>query len=148
MFNGGFEQLPLGAGFDWITQPSSYFSVDFADSSAFEGIHCLRIDFPIGQNDEFEPVFQILPVAANQAYTLAAYVRSSDITSNSGPRLRVTDPDCPSCLDACTDATVGTTPAHGRTEVLCWPTNSGGAGFRLAPTQPNFPHGHFRELLA
>ncbi len=112
MFNGGFEQPPLGAGFDWRSQPSSYVSVDFADASPYEGAHCLRVDFPVGQNDEFEPVYQILPVVPNQAYTLAAYVRSRDITSDSGPRLRVTDPDCPSCLDASTDTTVGSTPWH------------------------------------
>ena len=112
VFNGGFEQPPLDAGFDWRSPASSYVSVDFADASPYEGAHCLRVDFPVGQNDEFEPVYQIVPVVPNQAYTLAAYVRSRDITSDSGPRLRVTDPDCPSCLDAWTDTTVGSTPWH------------------------------------
>jgi hypothetical protein len=112
VFNGGFERPPLDAGFDWRSQPSSYVSVDFADASPHEGAHCLRVDFPVGQNDEFEPVYQILPVAPNQAYTLAAYARSRDITSDSGPRLRVTDPACPSCLIASTATTVGTTPWH------------------------------------
>jgi hypothetical protein len=112
VFNGGFEQPPLGAGFDWRSQPSPYVSVDFADASPYEGTYCLRVDFPVSENDEFEPVYQILPVAPNQAYTLAAYVRSGDITSDSGPRLRVMDPSCPSCLDASTATTVGTTPWH------------------------------------
>jgi tetratricopeptide (TPR) repeat protein len=112
VFNGGFEQPPLSAGFDWRSQASSYVSVDFADVSPYEGTHCLRVDFPVSQNDEFEPVYQILPVAPNHSYTLAAYVRSRDITSDSGPRLRVRDPVCPSCLDASTDTTVGTTPWH------------------------------------
>jgi len=112
VFNGGFEQSPLGAGFDWRAQPSPYVSVDFADASPFAGAHCLRVDFPVGQNDEFEPVYQILPVEPDQAYTLAAYVRSRDITSDSGPRLRVTDPGCPNCLDAWTEPTVGSTSWH------------------------------------
>jgi Tfp pilus assembly protein PilF len=112
LFNGGFEQPPLGAGFDWRSSPSSYVAVDFADASPYAGAHCLRVDFPVGQNDEFEPAYQILPVVPNQAYMLAAYVRSSDITSDSGPCLRVTDPACPRCLDASTDTTVGSTPWH------------------------------------
>ncbi|MFZ0963039.1 MAG: tetratricopeptide repeat protein [Terriglobia bacterium] len=112
IFDGGFEQLPLGAGFDWRSQPSPYVSLDFADASPFAGAHCLRVDFPIGQNDEFEPVFQIVPVVPNRPYSLAADVRSSDIMSDSGPRLRVIDPDRPACLDASTDATVGSTPWH------------------------------------
>jgi hypothetical protein len=112
MFNGDFEQPPLGAGFDWRSQPSPYVSVDFADATPFAGAHCLRLDFPVGQNDVFEPVYQIVPVVPNQTYSLAAYARSVDITSDSGPRLRVTDPDCPTCLDAFTDPTVGSTAWH------------------------------------
>jgi hypothetical protein len=112
VFNGGFEQLPLGAGFDWRSPPSRFASVDFADRSPYQGKRCLRVDFPVGQNDSFEPVYQILPVIPKAAYTLAAYVRSRDITSDSGPRLRVTDADCASCLDASTEAAVGTTPWH------------------------------------
>jgi hypothetical protein len=112
VFNASFEQPPLDAGFDWRSQPSPYFSVDFADASPYEGARCLRVDFPVSQNDEFEPAYQILPVAPNQTYTLSAYVRSREITSDSGPRLRVTDPGCPSCLNAWTDTTVGSTSWH------------------------------------
>jgi hypothetical protein len=115
LFNGGFEQPPLDAGFDWRSPPASYVSVDFADASPYAGAHCLRVDFLVGQNDEFEPVYQILPVVRDQAYTLTAYVRSRDITSDSGPRLRVIDPDCPGCLDASTNTTVGSTPWHNVT---------------------------------
>jgi hypothetical protein len=112
VFNGSFEYLPLGVGFDWTAVPSPIVSLDFADASTSEGSHCLRVDFPVGQNEETEPVYQIVPVMANQAYTLKAHVRSSDITSNSGPRLRVTDPACTSCLSVCTEACVGSTPWH------------------------------------
>ena len=111
-FNGSFEQPPLGAGFDWRLQPSPYASVDFADASPYAGAQCLRVDFPVGQNDDFEPVYQIVPAAPNQSYSLSAYVRSSEITSDSGPRLRVIDEDCPACLNAETDSTVGSTPWH------------------------------------
>jgi tetratricopeptide (TPR) repeat protein len=112
VFNGGFEQAPLEAGFDWRSMPSSYVYLDFSDSSAYHGARCLRLDFPVGQNDEFEPVYQIMPVVSGRSYTLAAYVRTSDITSDSGPRLRVVDAECPTCLDVSTASTVGTTPWH------------------------------------
>ena len=112
VFNGGFEQLPLEAGFDWRSQPSEIASVDFADAASYEGARCLRIDFPVGRNDEFEPVSEILPLGSGKTYRIAAYVRSRDITSDSGPRLRVVDADCPRCLDVATDAAVGTTGWH------------------------------------
>jgi tetratricopeptide (TPR) repeat protein len=110
VFNGGFEQPPLGAGFDWRSEPSTYAAVDFADPSPYAGARCLRVDFPVPQNDDFEPVYQVLPVLPNQAYVLSAYVRSRDITSDSGPRLRVTDPACRGCLEAETEAALGSTP--------------------------------------
>jgi hypothetical protein len=112
VFNGGFEQPPLEAGFDWRSAPSPYVSVDFADPSAYKGAHCLRVDFPVSQNDEFELVYQILPVDPGQTYVLAAYVRSRDITSDSGPRLRVVDADCSECLNVSTESTTGTTAWH------------------------------------
>ncbi len=112
VYNEGFEQPPLDTGFDWRSRPTAYVSVDFADASPYAGAHCLRVDFPVGRNDDFEPVYQIVAVVPNQAYTLTAYVRSQDITSDSGPRLRVTDPDCSNCLDASADATVGTSSWH------------------------------------
>jgi hypothetical protein len=112
VFNGGFEQPPLGAGFDWRSEPSTYALVDFADPSPYAGARCLRVDFPVPQNDDFEPVYQVLPVLPNQAYVLSAYVRSRDITSDSGPRLRVTDPSCRGCLEAETEAALGNAPWH------------------------------------
>lgn len=112
VFNGGFENQPLNGGFDWNLQFSAYDSVDFADSSGWEGKRCAHVEFPVGQNIDFEPVYQIVTVTPKQAYELSALVRSSDITSDSGPRLRVTDPVCPICLNASTTTTVGTTPWH------------------------------------
>lgn len=112
VFNGGFEQVPLGAGFDWRSQPSPYVSLDFADPSAYEGAHCLRVDFPVSQNVELEPVYQTIPVAPGGAYSLAAYLRTRDITSECGPQLRVVDPYCSACLSVSTESTSGSTAWH------------------------------------
>jgi len=112
VFNGGFEESPLGAGFDWRSQPLSYVSVDFDDHSAYDGARCLRVDFLVSQNDEFEPVYQILPVVPGLTYTLAAYVRTTTITSDSGPRLRIVEPGCSACQTVSTESTTGTTAWH------------------------------------
>src|SRR2546427_634312 len=91
VFNGDFEQLPLNAGFDWRTGPLPYLAVDFAAPGAYHGAHCLRVDFTVGRNNEYEPVYQVVPALPNQTYMLKAYVRSPGITSPSGPCLRVSD---------------------------------------------------------
>lgn len=112
VFNGSFEQAPLNLGLDWRIRKESYTWIEIDHSEAYEGHNCLQLDFTVSRNGEYEPVIQYVPVAPNHAYLLAAYVRSESLSSDSGPRLRVVDPACPSCLDVSTPGTVGTTPWH------------------------------------
>jgi len=112
VFNGGFEGVPLNAGFDWRTGSTNYLALDSAAPGAYDGAHCLRVDFTVGSNNEYEPVYQIVPVHSNRTYSLKAYVRSQDITSTSGPVLRVSDAQQRGFEDAISETTVGTTEWH------------------------------------
>jgi len=112
IFNGDFEQAPLKAGFDWRTGPATYLAVDFSAPGAYHGAHCLRVDFAVSRNDEFEPLYQIVPVLSRHDYTLEAVVRSQDITSDTGPCLRVSDAQPGGFPDAVSETTVGTTAWH------------------------------------
>ena len=112
VFNGGFERLPLNAGFDWRTGSTNYLALDFAAPGAYHGAHCLRVDFTVGSNNEYELVHQMVPVHSNRTYSLKAYVRSQDITSTSGPVLRVSDTQQRGFEDAISETTVGTTEWH------------------------------------
>jgi hypothetical protein len=77
VFNGGFEQFPSNAGSDWRWPDQlSYLAVDFSSPGGYRGLHSLRIDFTVSRNDEYEPVYQIVPVLPEHAYRLEAYVRS------------------------------------------------------------------------
>ncbi len=55
IFNGDFEQSPLKAGFDWRASPQTFLAVDFSAPGAYHGAHCLRVDFTVSRNDEYEP---------------------------------------------------------------------------------------------
>jgi hypothetical protein len=112
VFNGDFEQPPLDAGFDWRAGPTTYLAVDFSAPGAYHGACCLRVDFLVSRNDEYEPLYQIVPVLPHHAYTLEAFVRSEDITSDTGPCLRVSDTQSGGFPDAISETTVGTTPWH------------------------------------
>ena len=112
VYNGRFAHTPLGAGFGWQARNVPYVETDFHDPSAFRGSRCLRVDYAAGRNLESEPVYELVPVVPGRAYRLSAEVRSDGITSASGPRLRVTDPDCAACLNVATIGTVGTTAWH------------------------------------
>ncbi len=112
VFNGDFEQSPLKAGFDWRARYANFLALDFSAPGAYHGAHCLRVEFTVSSNDEYEPAYQIVPVLPQHAYTLEAYVRSQDITSDTGPCLRVRDTQPEGFPDAISETTVGTTPWH------------------------------------
>jgi tetratricopeptide (TPR) repeat protein len=112
IFNGGFEQAPLNAGFDWHLQSGPYATVGVARDQAYQGALSLRVDFTVPGNQGYEPAYQSVPVVSGQSYVLTAYVRTSEITSDSGPRLRVVDPDCPACLTVSTESATGTSSWH------------------------------------
>ena len=108
VYNGGFEQPALREGFDWHLQPQTYLSVDTADREAHSGGRALRLDFTVPDNSEYEPAYQFVPVVPGQTYMLSAWTRAEHIASDSGPRLRVEDPQCPACLSIASEGTVGT----------------------------------------
>jgi len=112
IFNGDFEQPPLNAGFDWRLSATSYVSLDLADPRAYQGKRCLRLDFTVPRNEEYEPLHQIVVVRPQHRYRLTAFVRSENIASDSGPRLRVSDLAAGQRLEATTGGTVGTTGWH------------------------------------
>jgi len=112
VFNGGFERWPLNTGFDWRYREESHLSIDFSNFRAYAGARCLALDYVLAANEEDEPVYQIVAVIPGERYRLTAYVRSEDITSDSGPRLRVVSLECPNCLNASSPAVVGTTDWH------------------------------------
>lgn len=113
IFNGDFEQDPLNAGFDWRkSDQTTFLAIDFAATGAYHGVRCLGVNFTVNRNEAYEPAYQIVPVLPNHAYKLEAYVRSEEVTSDTGPYLRVTDPQHLSFADALSETTVGTTPWH------------------------------------
>ncbi len=90
VFNGDFEHKPLNSGFDWRLVPASGIMIS-RESGRPHGTSALRIDFTPPANGTFEPVYEYVPVEPEQTYLLSAWAKSEGITSDSGPRLRVTD---------------------------------------------------------
>lgn len=112
VYNSGFEEPLLKMGFDWRVREEPYTRVGLDGVGAYAGKRSARVAFTVSRNEDAQPLFEIVPVSPSHSYQLQAFVRSEDISSDCGPRLRVTDPDCPRCLDVSTDGTVGTTDWH------------------------------------
>ncbi len=109
VFNGDFEQSPLDLGFDWRVTKAPFVSTDLQAAPAYQGAKSLGVDFTVSNNDEYEIVYQIVPVETCRTFSLEAFARSEGITSDSGPGLRVTDAEVPERLIASTPALIGTT---------------------------------------
>jgi hypothetical protein len=112
LYDGSFEEPPLNTGFDWRTSDSPDLDFDFSDPSAYKGTKCLRVKFVVGRNANYELVNQVVLIKPNTRYLLTAYVRSDNLTSESGPRLRVIEMGCESCTSRTSDPTVGFTEWH------------------------------------
>jgi tetratricopeptide (TPR) repeat protein len=112
VYNGNFSNAPLNAGFDWHAAALSGVELTFGDPDGPRGQPCLRVDFWLAQNLEAELVYQLVPVVGNRRYHLSAWTKSEELTSSSGVRLRVLDPEHSGCAKAETPATTATTGWH------------------------------------
>ncbi len=109
VFNGNFNSVPSNMGLDWRYQPQKFISLDFTEVGPQDVGHSLRVDFS-STNADLDVISEIVPVVPETTYLLSASVRSQNIASDSGPRLRVQDLRCASCLDVATEGSVGTSP--------------------------------------
>ena len=107
IFNPGFEQEPTGSAFDWQIQSSGEFNTSRDDSNPHEGKFALRIQFQGSGNVSYQNVIQKTCITPGN-YALRAWIRTTGITTNEGPRIQVADPDSPSRLSVSTESFLGT----------------------------------------
>ena len=90
--NGGFEHDLANGGFDWRTQehPNASFALDAG--VAHSGAQSLRISFDGGSNLDFQHLVQYVLVEPAQRYRFMGYLRSSDLSTDSGIRFMIADP--------------------------------------------------------
>ena len=110
VWNGGFEYPIANGGLDWRLQqsPGAYINVD----SAFHhsGSRSLRVGFTGGVNMDFTQVQQIAPAQPSTTYNFQAYVRTEDISTDSGMHFEVFDPQHQAQVYALTPNMLGSTP--------------------------------------
>jgi tetratricopeptide (TPR) repeat protein len=113
VYNGDFTHEIQNCGFDWVIgdYPFVHASVEAIEGSDGRALH---IAFTVPRNDDITPVRHLIALEPETPYELSAFIRAQDLASDSGPRLRVTDAECDSCLDVTTESTIGTTSWHGQ----------------------------------
>jgi tetratricopeptide (TPR) repeat protein len=82
--NGGLGwhwNAPVGASIDFDTAPPSY------------GVRSVRLDFGGGSNLEISEPMQYVPVEPSRKYRFHAYMETQEITTESGMRFSIYDPN-------------------------------------------------------
>ena len=105
--NGNFEDPLLNMGFGWRIQdvPGVYAGTDTA--TFHSPGHSLSVQFTGKQNLNYHQVFQFVKVSPNHDYELDAFMKTQDITSDSGPCIEVVDAYDPRALDKFTSGMTG-----------------------------------------
>jgi tetratricopeptide (TPR) repeat protein len=107
--NPRFEQAPTNLGLDWHLRPEQFLDTQVV---ATGGGRALHFDFTVPHNAEHESAYQLVPVSPGKTYQIRGRARSQEITSDSGPRLRIVDPACNDCVNVTSDGATGTTEWH------------------------------------
>lgn len=107
VFNGGFERDPSGSALDWRIEPSNQFETAIDGAISHNGKRSLRVQFLATGNVYYANVTEFVVVPPG-VYELSAWVRTSGITTDEGPRLEVFDQEAPARLEVRTEPFRGT----------------------------------------
>jgi tetratricopeptide (TPR) repeat protein len=95
VWNGGFEQEPLNGGFDWRVGPIGGVGMAWDEQIVHSGRRSLRLDFDGTANVDFQNVWQYVAVEPRTRYRLSAFLRTRDLTTDSGMRFEIRDISSP-----------------------------------------------------
>lgn len=107
LYNGSFENEPTRSVLDWSITPSQAFDTTREGGTGRDGAFALRIHFHADANVSYENVIQTACVSAGR-YTLDAWVRTQNLTTDEGPRLEIFDAGDPRRLHQTTAPLTGT----------------------------------------
>jgi tetratricopeptide (TPR) repeat protein len=108
IWNGDFKQDFANGGLGWRWSPVQGATIDFDSQPAPNGSRALRLDFTGGRNINLGEPLQVVPVQPQTTYHFHAYIRTEDITTESGLRFSIIDPNHPNAVGVLTDNLTGT----------------------------------------
>jgi len=107
IWNGNFATELVNGGLDWRWAELPGVAVDFDAPPAPGGSRSLRMDFIGGSNISLNEPSQYVPVEPNRGYRFHALMRTQDVTTESGLRFSITDPNHAGALNVLTDGFTG-----------------------------------------
>lgn len=110
IWNGDFQAdfANGGLGWRWDSPPGA--SIDFDFQPGPNGSRVVRLDFTGGENVGLDAPSEYVPVEPNRHYHFHASMRTEDITTESGIRFAISDPNHANAVNFVSDNSTGTQP--------------------------------------
>jgi tetratricopeptide (TPR) repeat protein len=110
VWDGNFEHDFVNGGLDWRWTPLLDAELTTDPEPGPNGSRAMRVDFNGGSNLPLAAPAQYVPVEPGRRYYFHGYMRSEGITTESGPRFFITDPNHNGRLSVQTDNFTGSHP--------------------------------------
>src|SRR5579862_4337454 len=110
IWDGGFEGPLVNGGLAWRYLPSAGAQIDLDQETVHSGSRALRVTFDGTENVNFADLWQYVVVQPNTHYRFKAYLRTEDLTTDSGIRFEISDANHLANLHVLTLGAVGTQP--------------------------------------
>jgi tetratricopeptide (TPR) repeat protein len=110
VYDGGFESELSGGGFGWHQQDISGAEFDFDTAEKHSGARSARIIFDGSQNLSYGHLYQTVLVQPRTRYKFRGFLRTDQISTDSGMRFEIRDSRRPQDLDLLTPNETGTQP--------------------------------------
>jgi len=110
VYDGGFEKDISGGGFGWRQTDVMGADFDFDMDVKHSGSRSARLIFDGTENLSYEGLFQYVLVSPGTHYRFQGFLRTDQISTESGMRFEIVDPKDPQHLDVVTPNETGTLP--------------------------------------
>jgi tetratricopeptide (TPR) repeat protein len=108
--DGGFEKDIAGGGFGWRQSEVAGADFDFDTDEKHSGSRSARLIFDGTKNLSYDGLFQYVLVSPGTRYRFQGFLRTDQISTESGMRFEILDPKDQKDLDVLTQNETGTVP--------------------------------------
>ena len=110
VYDGGFERDISGGGFGWRQSDAEGADFDFDSDTKHSGNRSARLNFDGTKNLAYQNLFQNVLVSPGTRYRFQGFLRTDQISTESGIRFEIVDPKDLQQLDVFTPNETGTLP--------------------------------------
>jgi tetratricopeptide (TPR) repeat protein len=107
MWNGDFAANFANGGLGWRWDAPLGVSIEFDSAPAQGGSRSVRLDFNGGSNVNLDAPFEYVPVEPGRPYHFHALLRTDEVTTDSGVRFSIGDPNHIGVVNVITDNFIG-----------------------------------------